>query len=37
MLAEKNSTSRHAHPNAERQLTLFELFAGDIADYGRLP
>jgi hypothetical protein len=26
--------ARHAHANAERQLPLLELFAGDIADSG---
>jgi hypothetical protein len=28
--------ARHAHANAERQLPLLELFAGDIADSGGL-
>jgi hypothetical protein len=26
--------ARHTHPDTERQLALFELFAGDIADIG---
>jgi hypothetical protein len=30
-----STAARHTHPNTERQLALFEFFAGDIADGGR--